>query len=131
MILLDTHMWIWWINRDDRLSTKELKALDVMAAGGPLLVSDISLWEVEANEARGNLVLPVSLDRWLRLATSDQLIQLQRITVEVVWEIRQLRSFHKDPGDRMIAATARVLGVPLATHDSKIVQSHTVPIWKP
>lgn len=131
MILLDTHIWIWWINRDRRLTARELKALDALVVQRPLLLSDISLWEVEANEAKGNIILPATLDVWLPLATSVELIELQRVSVAVVQEIRHLGKFHKDPGDRIIAATARVLDVELATHDSNIIRAQAVPIWKP
>jgi PIN domain nuclease of toxin-antitoxin system len=39
------------------------------------------------------------------------------------------RSFHQDPADRLIVATARALDVPLATHDSRIRRSRLVRLW--
>ena len=131
MILLDTHVWIWWINRDPRLAKNELRALDEHLIEGPLFISDISFWEVQTAVAHGKLTLPIPLDAWLTQATRPLLIRPQRITPAVVVEIAKLNPFHKDPGDRIITATARVLGLPLATHDGDIIRSKAVPIWHP
>jgi PIN domain nuclease of toxin-antitoxin system len=39
------------------------------------------------------------------------------------------RSFHQDPADRLIAATARTAGLPLATHDARIRRSRLATLW--
>ena len=77
------------------------------------------------------MTLPLTLNEWFQKATNPSVVDLQRITSEVVVEINNLIPFHKDPADRIIAATARVLGVPLATHDSDLIKSGAVPIWQP
>jgi PIN domain nuclease of toxin-antitoxin system len=45
VILLDTHLWIWWVSRDARLSTEHRSVLEQHQASG-LGVSAISCWEV-------------------------------------------------------------------------------------
>lgn len=45
MILLDTHLWIWWVSRDARLTTEHRSVLEQHQASG-LGVSAISCWEV-------------------------------------------------------------------------------------
>ena len=77
------------------------------------------------------MTLPLPLADWFRQSTRSPMIELKRITPQVVLEIDRLNPFHKDPANRIITATARVSDVPLATHDSDIIQSGAVLIWRP
>ncbi|MBC8326017.1 MAG: type II toxin-antitoxin system VapC family toxin [Verrucomicrobia subdivision 3 bacterium] len=131
MILIDTHIWVWLANQDSRLNLDYRRSLELEIQNAPLMVSDISLWEIQTAVACGGMTLPLTLNEWFQKATNPSVVDLQRITSEVVVEINNLIPFHKDPADRIIAATARVLGVPLATHDSDLIKSGAVPIWQP
>lgn len=95
------------------------------------MVSDISLWEIQTAVSNGGMILPMPLNEWFRKATNPSVIDFQRITSEVVVKINNLMPFHKGPADRIITATARVLDVPLATHDRDIIKSNAGPIWQP
>ena len=67
--LLDTHVLVWWLNDRRRLSAAQR---DVVASAGtdsPLLVSDISLWEVAMLHDRGRIRLTLPLREWLEKAT--------------------------------------------------------------
>ena len=131
MILIDTHIWVWLANQDSRLKPAYRRPLELEIQTHPLLVSDISLWEIQTAVANGGMTLPLPLGDWLRTATNPAVIDLKRITPEVVVELDNLQPFHKDPADRIITATARALDVPLATHDQRIIDSGAVPIWRP
>ena len=131
MILIDTHIWVWLANGDDRLKPAHHEALYEAMLEAPLLVSDISLWEIQTAVAAGGMKLPVPLAEWFQQSTHPTMFKLKRITPDVVVEIDRLEPFHKEPADRIITATARVLEVPLATHDKDIIQSGAVPIWQP
>ncbi|HIG80487.1 MAG TPA: type II toxin-antitoxin system VapC family toxin [Verrucomicrobiales bacterium] len=131
MILIDTHIWVWLANQDSRLKPEYRQSLELEIQNAPLMVSDISLWEIQTAVSNGGMILPMPLDEWFRIATNPSVINFQRITPEVVVEINNLMPFHKDPADRIITATARILEVPLATHDRDIIKSNAVSIWQP
>lgn len=133
-VLLDTHVWIWWLSASGGLSGRERAALDALAANGALLLSPISLWEAQMLHAKGRLSLPRSLRfaDWLGEASDESVLSLAPLDAGVVIALDALpASFHGDPADRLIVATARALGCPLATHDTAIRRSRAVPIWKP
>lgn len=131
MILIDTHIWVWLANEDERLKPVYREALNEAMLEAPLMVSDISIWEIQTAVAAGGMTLPIPLEDWFRRATHPTMFDLKRITPDVAIEIDHLGPFHKDPADRIITATARVLEVPLATHDKDIIQSGAVAIWQP
>ena len=70
MILLDTHVVIWWATGPlEHLSNEARVALEAQedaAAGGGLVVSAISCWEVAILTQRGRLALTMEVDHWLR-----------------------------------------------------------------
>jgi len=113
VILLDTHVLIWWANRDrQRLSATALAAIDaaIESAGQP-------------GGAPGLLVSAISFDveRWLALLASHPAVRLLALdTAVAVAATRLPEPFHADPADRFLVAQARELGIPLLTADSKI-----------
>ena len=128
--LLDTHVWVWWMLGDSRLSARERKALDDLPSGGRPALCDISLWEVALLVQLGRLRLDDALEDWLRIAASPATVELLPITPGVVAEMNRLpATFHQDPADRLIVGTARAAGLPLATHDSRIRRSRLAPLW--
>ena len=131
-VLLDTHVWVWWLTRGSRLSRLELKGLDAEAEQGKIFLASISLWEVQMLHAKGRLELPLSFPEWLERAAAPRMLSLVPLDVDVVLALSKLpRSFHGDPADRVIVATARAHALPLATRDSNIRRSRAVPLWKP
>lgn len=69
------------------------------------------------------LELPCAVGEWLDQALSYPGIQLLELSTRVVVESTQLPGeFHRDPADRIIVATARVLDCPLTTADEKILR---------
>lgn len=130
--MLDTHIWVWWLTPDARLPPAERAALDRMAAQRELCLSAISMWEAQVLHAKGRLSLPLPFADWLARATADDVLQVLPLDVDVVLALDELPvSFHGDPADRLIVATARAHALPLATHDSTIRKSRTVRLWRP
>lgn len=121
MIVLDTHIWIWWVQGDKRLSDTALAALDKQAESG-MGVSAISCWEVAMLHSRQRLVLPCPLDEWLSQALRYPGVRRLDLTQSyLVDSCRLPGEFHKDPADRLIVTTARALGCSLITADLKIL----------
>jgi PIN domain nuclease of toxin-antitoxin system len=130
--LLDTHIWIWWLLGSDRLSARERQALDQLARDGNAYLSAMSLWEAQMLHSKGRLTLDRSFSLWLEQAALPEIVKLLPLDVDVVIALDQLPpDFHGDPADRLIAATARVHDLVLATHDRAIRSSGVVPIWTP
>jgi len=131
-MLLDTHIWIWWLIGGERLSPAERIALDTAAQQAPLKISAISLWEAQMLHSHGRLALNLPFASWLMRATVPEVVQVIPLDATVILEIDRLPSdFHGDPADRIIVATARALGLPLATSDRRIRESNLVTIWTP
>lgn len=128
--LLDTHVWVWWMLGDSRLSARERAVLDDLPSGERPALCDISLWEVALLVQLGRLRLDDALDDWLRIAASPAAVNILPITPAVVTEMNRLPTgFHQDPADRLIVATARAAGLPLATHDTRIRRSRLSAVW--
>jgi PIN domain nuclease of toxin-antitoxin system len=132
-LLLDTHIWLWWILGQAELSEREREALDAFAAAGtPPGLSAISLWEAQMLVEKGRLMLDTPLAFWLPTAAASEIVTLLPMDVDVVLALESLpKSFHGDPADRIIVSTARAHGLTLATRDGNIRRSRTASLWKP
>jgi PIN domain nuclease of toxin-antitoxin system len=129
-VLLDTHVWIGWLLPQAAITARERAALDLAAGRGELRVSAISLWEAQMLHAKGRLELPVPLPAWLQAAAAPDVVTVMPLDLDVVVALDALpASFHGDPADRLIVATARAHALPLATKDSRIRRSRLVRLW--
>lgn len=121
MILLDTHVWFWWVRSDPSLTARQLNHISTNQPGG-LGVSVISVWELALLESHGRVNVFRPIEDWVRDALAYPGVRLLDMTPAIVIASTRLPDpFHKDPADRILVATARVLGVPLLTADAKIL----------
>lgn len=129
-VLLDTHIWLWWLLGSERLSIQERRSLDRLAAGGGTHLSAMSLWEAQMLHAKARLAVDRPFENWLRQAAAPGVVQTVPIDVDVVIALDRLPdAFHGDPADRLIVATGLAHGMVLATHDRAIRSSALLPIW--
>jgi PIN domain nuclease of toxin-antitoxin system len=121
MIVLDTHIWVWWVHEGEQLTQAQREV--ITANETDLIgVSAISCWEIAKLVEYGRLELPCSLEEWFEQALSYPGVQLLALTPEIAIESTRLPGeFHRDPADQMIVATARMYGCPLVTSDDKIL----------
>lgn len=127
-LLADTHVLVRWLGDERRLSTAQRRALKRVNPKQPLIVSEISLWEVATLYELGRLRLPSPLRDWLESAMAAPLVERAGISPAIAAEVAVLpKSFHRDPGDRILVATARVLGATLLTSDQDIIDAALVP----
>ena len=132
MIVIDTHVLVWWVSEFGTLSSAAKRALkNATKSGSEVLISSISAWEIAMLVEKGRLVLSMDVERWL-----DEVAQIDGVRFVPVDNEIGIKSavlpgtFHKDPADRMIVATARMLAVPLVTADEKIIRyEHVKTIW--
>lgn len=130
MILLDTHIWVWWTNESPELSPKHKKNIEENKSDG-LGVSVISCWEVANLVRLGRLELKVPAMLWITKALNFSGIHLLELTPGIAVESTELRDFHKDPADRFLVATARSHDIPIATKDSRILSYPHVKVITP
>lgn len=125
--LLDTHILLWWFERNPRLTDEQREVLERASVEAPLLLSDISLWEIATLFSLGRLKFDMPLEEWLSRATAAPLVEKYRITPDIARQVAQLPdTFHRDPADRIIVSTARTTGATLLTADKKIIESKLV-----
>lgn len=132
MIVLDTHVLLWWVNGSDLLSTAAEKAIrKTLTQSGEIIVSTISAWEVSMLIEKGRLILSMEVESWFDEVTQIDGVRFIPVDNEIAIKSTILPGeFHKDPADRMIVATARKLAVPLVTADQKIKNyEHVKTIW--
>ena len=120
MIVLDTHIWIWWVNDSPRLTEQHKQWIQDYQFQG-LGISVISCWEVAKLVEKNRLVLSIPVEEWLQKALAYPGVQLLDLTVPIVVQSTQLTGFHNDPADQIIVATAKVYDCLLLTVDNKIL----------
>lgn len=123
MTLIDTHIWIWWLNEIGPLTREEREFLDVSAERRDVAISAISLWEVQMLVEKKRLSLSFPFDQWIREASRPDVVQLCPIDTNVVIAAHELpKTFHGDPADRIIVATCIATKATLMSRDRKLVK---------
>lgn len=118
--LLDTHALVWAVDAPEQLPAQVRKLL-LDAGNHPLGVAAISLWEIAHKSAGGKLLLSQPVAQWIAAAARPPFVTVLPLDERVAVESAQLPgSFHKDPADRIIVATARLHGLTLLTKDETI-----------
>lgn len=131
-VLADTHTFVWWFLDDVRsLSKKALNALEsTIAAGNPIVISSITLVELTYLVEKGRFPSDalIKIDLHLKDPATD--IRVMPVTDEIARELRHVaRKQVPDMPDRIIAATAHYLDLPLVTRDGKIRSSGIKTVW--
>jgi PIN domain nuclease of toxin-antitoxin system len=115
-LLLDTHIWLWGLREPDRLGPRTLT--EMRDSANELWLSPISTWEALLLHTKGRIHLSVDLVEWLAVSTEG--MHEATLTHEIALVAQQLQ-LHQDPGDRLLAATAQVLGLTLVTADERLL----------
>ncbi len=114
-MILDTHIFLWWLFDDPRLSASLRTGL--IDVDRKILVSSASVWEIATKYRLGKLPQAGAVARnvpdWIFKAGFAPLpISPSHAQLAGAWEHP-----HRDPFDRMLAAQAKIEGLPLATDD--------------
>jgi PIN domain nuclease of toxin-antitoxin system len=121
VILLDTHIWVWWMNGSAQLTAAQRNHLEANEPTG-LGVSAISCWEVAKLVEFKRLELRLPVGEWIAQALAYPGIRLLYLTPRIAVESTHLLGpFHRDPADQIIVATARIRRCPLLTADARIL----------
>jgi PIN domain nuclease of toxin-antitoxin system len=124
LLLLDTHCWIWaQLGLIQQMSRAALQSIKDAEREGNIRISVISIWELAMLEKRGRVALPMNIRTWVEQALSKPGIAVAPLTSEIAIESAHLPGeIHGDPADRMLVATARVLGARLVTKDTHLIR---------
>jgi PIN domain nuclease of toxin-antitoxin system len=121
LILLDTHALVWWVADAARLSARAKRAIGVALRSGPVSASAISLFEIATAIRRGRLVLAAPAEQWLSDLRKLPELHFEPVSAGIAEVAGSFADpFPRDPADRMIAATAIVLGLKLVTAHAQL-----------
>lgn len=131
MILLDTNAFIWWLSDQDQLSLKALSAITKSYKKTPILVSSMSVWETCLLVEKKRITIQSPIDVWVQKLDSLPGLEFIPIDNKISHQAIYLPgTFHKDPADRIITATAILTRSTLITSDKKIRKyKHVKSLW--
>jgi PIN domain nuclease of toxin-antitoxin system len=120
-LLLDTHIWLWYVFGDNKLKKIERDAIDSARSESKAYISAFSVWELSLHVKRERIILNIAVDTWVSQSTTDLGFIFIPVSPEIAIESNFLPGkFHSDPADRLITATARTEQLTLITRDEKI-----------
>lgn len=122
-LLLDTHILVWFSEGSSDLKPPIAGTIDEALAEDGVLVSVFSFWEVAMLISRGRLTLKQTIDAWAESVRIAPGMTITPLSPTIAIESSRLPgSFHRDPADQIIVATAREMGAILVTHDRDILR---------
>ncbi len=131
--LLDTHVFLWWITDDPRLSTRVRDVLQ--DSDNELYFSAASAWEIAIKAQLGRLQLikesqpAQSLEQFMVEQLSLNALVVLPIQLRHALHVYTLAQHHRDPFDRILVAQSRVEDMPILTADAQITRYNVDVIW--
>ena len=104
-ILLDTHIWLWWLNQDPQLSEPYHYVINTSEQ---VFVSIASCFELKQWQQQQKIDIQIPIEEWLSLALAQAGIINLPITEAIVEKAAEIKLYHEDMTDNFIIATALV-----------------------
>jgi PIN domain nuclease of toxin-antitoxin system len=118
-ILLDTHIFLWYISGDNRISPEMTQM--IRRSENEVYLSVVSLWEVIIKHQLGKMPLPQSPEIYLPTQRQRHMFRSLEVDEASVKQLMQLQPLHNDPFDRLLICQALAHGMTIATIDNHIV----------
>lgn len=116
-LLLDTHIFIWWVDQPEKLSAAAISALEDEA--NELLLSVASVWEMQIKIQLGKLKLSLPLKELVKNQQETNDLRVSPVALSHVLALDALPFHHKDPFDRLLIAQGVAEGLTIVTADSQ------------
>lgn len=126
-LLLDTHTFLWWDSGAEALSTRVRSLCEDPA--NQLVVSVVSIWEMQVKNRLGKLPLPTGLREIVERQQAINRLELLPVGLEHVLALGDLPDVHRDPFDRLLIAQAKAEGMAVLTKDALFSQYPVAVIW--
>lgn len=128
MILLDTCTLLWLVGDQSRLSPRARERL--REGAGELFVSAISAFEIGIKQRKGKLSLPLEPEPWFEEAVDFHGLAEIPVSASIAARSTMLPALNSDPCDRILVATAQLLGLTVLTPD-QVIRSYpdTLTDW--
>jgi PIN domain nuclease of toxin-antitoxin system len=127
-VLLDTHVWIWHSIQDQK--SISMRASRALQKANLKYISAISCWELAKLVEKGRIAFSIPTLTWIKRSLQELDIRIVELTAEIAVESTLLKGVPTDPADQIIAATSRVMGMPLLTSDRRLRQLQGVEtLW--
>jgi len=123
-MVIDSHTLLWWFEGGERLSAPVREILS--GIGGKereFMVSAVTFWEFRLKELRGQLQPRRPLREWPDVLIQTGNVRLMDVTTEIWLMTAEIQWGHRDPADRIIAATALKYGMSVLTNDRRFHES--------
>ena len=124
-LLLDTHVWLWYISGDEHLRRRTRKLID--ASLEDCWLSPITIWETGVLRERGKIRINEDFRSWVDKSRQRVPLRPAPFNQEVALAVSELDLEHRDPADRFLAATAQVYDLRLLTVDRRLLEAQSVP----
>lgn len=122
-LLVDTHIWIWFVMGSPELQSKDQDLITQALRQQSAYLAAISLWEIAMLDKKQRIILDMPCLTWVNTFMASTPIQIVSLSPEIAIESCNLPNFsHNDPADRMITATARIKNLKLVTRDERILE---------
>ncbi len=124
-LLVDTHVWLWWHMRPERIAAEALALIEDTRHS--VFLSVVTTWEVALKRPLGKLRLPAPLDTMVSESLLADGMQALLLDHRHCFELDRLPLHHRDPFDRMLIAQARVEKMSFVTADETLA-GYDVPV---
>jgi PIN domain nuclease of toxin-antitoxin system len=114
-ILIDTHIFLWFINNDPQLNST---AKTLLESDVELLLSVASLWEIAIKVSTGKMTLPKPFEIFIPEQLQQNEIAILPIEMDHLTYITTLAFHHRDPFDRLLIAQSIVEGISIVSMDA-------------
>lgn len=125
--LIDTHVFLWFIAGDTRLSKKVRQAIE--DEENEVLLSVASVWEIAIKTSVGKLILAKPFAELIPEQIADNEIDVLPIHFDELKIVASLPLYHRDPFDRLLLAQTITHGVPIASDDANFAQYGIPLLW--
>jgi len=119
-LLLDTHIWIWAIDRPEKLSRNVRRQIENPA--NELYLSPVSVWEAYHLHQRRRLRIKQDFAGWVTDVLKQVPVQEAPLNFSVALETSRIQLPEPDLGDLFLAATALVFDLTLVTADDQLLE---------